>query len=111
MFAVKQKIDHFVKAVRIKFFKEISLEYEEKLKAPDNNVVNDEEETKSPMPRERSESDKLSDRSRENSGNMLELDPNAKVLSLLRERQFLDVLVDCINKCDVDKLANILRVI
>ena len=53
----------------------------------------------------------VSERSRENSGTMLELDPNAKVLSILRERNFLEVLIESITSCDVDKLANIMRVI
>ncbi len=38
----------------------------------------------------------VSERSRENSGTMLELDPNAKVLSILRERNFLEVLTESI---------------
>jgi phosphotransacetylase len=52
-----------------------------------------------------------SDRSRENSGNMLELDPNAKVLKMLRERKFLDVYKEGMVHCDTDKLANMLKVI
>ena len=42
---------------------------------------------------------------------MLELDPNAKVLSILRKRKFLEVLIESIEQCEVAKLANIIRVI
>jgi hypothetical protein len=86
--------------------KKLSQEYEEKLNMPEQTTVI--EETKEPTKEERSLS---SDRSRENSGTLLELDPNAKVLNILREHKFLSVLKDCIETCDVSHLENILRLI
>ena len=42
---------------------------------------------------------------------MLELDPYAKVLKILREGPFLKVLVECLQNSDVEKIANLLKVI
>jgi hypothetical protein len=87
--------DKFVTQVRIKFFTEIPQEYEEKLKMPTEKVIipdiNEEYKIQN-----KTEDGNVSERSRENSGTMLELDPNAKVLSILRERNFLEVLKESI---------------
>lgn len=102
--------DKFVKQARIKFFTEIPQEYEEKLKMPSDKATEPDvnEEYKTPL---KLDEEDVIERSRENSGTMLELDPNAKVLSILRERQFLEVLKNSIETCEVSKLANILRFI
>lgn len=102
--------DKFVKQVRIKFFTEIPQEYEEKLKMPSDQTMEPDVNEEYKMPLKLDEGN-VSERSRENSGTMLELDPNAKVLSILRERPFLEVLKNSIETCDVTKLANIMRVI
>lgn len=103
---VKPSFNQFVKQVRNKIFKEISQEYEEKL----NMNLSSQHEDQS-MTNQATELAASSDRSRENSGSLLELDPNAKALAMLRERRFLDVYKDCLVRCETEKLAGLLKVI
>lgn len=42
---------------------------------------------------------------------MLELNPNGNMLKIMQDRKLLEALKDCIERCEVEKLANILKVI
>lgn len=98
---VKKTFNQFVNQVRQQFFKKISQEYEEKLNLAGTQLV--EEEEKLVLPED--------SRSRENSGNMLDINPNGNMLKILQDRKLLETLRVCIESCEVEKLANILKVI
>lgn len=68
------------------------------------------EESKSQI-KTTAEDDSQSEKSRENSGTMLELNPFAKVLKILREGSFLKVLISCMQNSEMDKMSNLLKVI